>query len=504
MLSPITRAGSVNVEANGDDFWSRHNLAALWSIVAVGALLRLVALGHKGFWLDEIASVSIAQRPSAAFWRFLWHDEGNMALYYVLLRPWLHFGHGEAMVRLLSVLPGVLAIPLMYGLARRLFGLPAGILAAALLALNPCAIASSQEARAYSFLVLGVIGSAYLFVRLIEAPSYRFAFAYAIVAGLTCYFHYFGVLVPATHAIALMVVPRSSRRWRPYLAAAAIFVLLAIPVLWLMHAQDIGHISWVQPPSLLELYHLGVFLAASGGKAVGAVLLALDLTLIGFFLTRMRETFRAASPVSSAKGLPLAGTDSIGWHYALVASSVFSPIVIALVVSTVTPVFYHRYLVICLPGFVLMTAVGALQIPHRQWRTSAIAGVCGLSLVSTVILYKRVTEDWRGAVGYLIATAHPEDRLLCYQPVGSFAVENYLAWLPGGRGVQLPVAVADPAKTNWEQQLHRAPRVWLVLYRAKVDGSDSRIIEQELLKSYNAGVPKVFRGIAVLEYDAKR
>ena len=62
----------------------------IWLIVAVGAVLRLIALGHKSFWIDEIASVSIAQKPGVTFWRFLWHDEGNMALYYVLLRPWLH------------------------------------------------------------------------------------------------------------------------------------------------------------------------------------------------------------------------------------------------------------------------------------------------------------------------------------------------------------------------------------------------------------------------------
>ena len=74
----------------------------LWAIVALGAVLRLVALGHKSFWLDEIASVVITRLPSQAFWSMLWHAEGNMALYYVLLRPWLHFGDGEASVRVLS------------------------------------------------------------------------------------------------------------------------------------------------------------------------------------------------------------------------------------------------------------------------------------------------------------------------------------------------------------------------------------------------------------------
>jgi len=40
----------------------------MWGIVAVGAVLRLIALGHKSFWIDEIASVAIARRAAPAFW----------------------------------------------------------------------------------------------------------------------------------------------------------------------------------------------------------------------------------------------------------------------------------------------------------------------------------------------------------------------------------------------------------------------------------------------------
>ena len=85
----------------------RSTSLLLWATVLVAAALRLIALGRKSFWLDEIASVAISRRPSPVFWHFLWHDEGNMALYYVLLKPWLHFGYAEATVRLLSVIAGV-------------------------------------------------------------------------------------------------------------------------------------------------------------------------------------------------------------------------------------------------------------------------------------------------------------------------------------------------------------------------------------------------------------
>ncbi|HKD86411.1 MAG TPA: glycosyltransferase family 39 protein [Terriglobales bacterium] len=464
----------------------------IWLIAAMGAALRLIALGYKSFWIDEIASVAIARRPAPFFWHFLWHDEGNMALYYVLLRPWLHFGYGEGMIRALSVIPGVASIPVMYLLGRRLFGRVTGILAAALLALSPPAIAVSQGARAYSFVVLAVLLSTYLFVLLIEEPRYDLACWYGVAAGVTCYFHYFGVLVPAAHAISLLALPRDRRPWRPLLSAAAIVAAMAAPILWLIHAQDVGHISWVQSPSLLEVYHLGVFLAANGGKAVGAVLLALESALVGVFVAKFTTLRRD-------------GVDEMQrWRYTLIVSAAFSPIVITLLASIVRPAFYHRFLIICLPGWLLIITIGIEQLRGRTVRVSAIVSVCVLSLVTTVLTYRRVTEDWRGAVTYLIANTHAGDRVLYYQSVGEFAAESYRDWLPGA-GARRPGPIAiDSRHPNWMEQIDQANTVWLVLYRTKLEDADSAAIEADLERRYQRVMQRDFPGITVVEYKLMR
>jgi len=490
----VTRGSGTKAQpASGSGSRIRNGLLALWVIVCVGALLRVIALGHKSFWLDEIASVAISRRPGPVFWHFLWHDEGNMALYYVLLKPWLQLGYGEATVRLLSLIPGILSIPMMYVLGKRLFGREVGILGAALLAVNACAVAVSQEARAYSFVVLLVLLSTYLFVRLIESPnkSYSLAFAYAFAAGLIAYFHYFGVLVPAAHAVSMFALPAKRRPWRPLFLAWAIIILLTFPILWLIHAQDVGHISWLQPPSWLELYHLGVFLAADGGKAVGAVLLSLELLLAGFFLAAFRSVWRD-------------GNDELWrWRYALIASAVATPLVITLLASIARPAFYHRFLIICLPGWLLITAVGASQIRLRPCRMAAILAVCALSLVATVLLYSRLTEDWRAAVMYLIANARPDDRVLYFQSVGQFAGESYRDWLPGGN-ISRPQALGiNPGHTDWQRDVDHAARVWLVLYRAEPGDAEARAIEQELSERYAVGREENFRGVTIVEYDAK-
>jgi len=472
--------------------WSAGNSSlVLWGIVFAGALLRLIALGHKSFWLDETASVRVARRAAPVFWHVLWHDEGNMALYYVLLKPWLHFGYAEGTVRLLSVIPGVLALPLMYLLGERLFGRRVGLLAATFLALNPCAIAVAQEARAYSFLVLAVVLSTYLFALLIEEPGSASALAYAATTALTCYFHYFGVLAPVAHAVSILALPAKRRPWKLLFLAWVTSALLASPILWLMHAQDVRHISWVQPPSLLEAYHLGVFLAANGGKAVGATLLALDLALVALFLGNLKASWRVAED------------DLHRWRYTLVASSFCSPVLITLLISIVRPVFYHRYLIICLPAWILMTSLGAVQGSTGALRRWAFLSVCMLSLVCTFISYRRVTEDWRGVANYLIANAGVSDRVLYYQPDGQFAGESYRDWLPAGNTSRPPAIGIDISNSDWEREIAHAGRVWLVLYRARPNDAEARAIERELSAQREAGTQKNFRGIMVIEYKPR-
>ena len=487
--SSTTKSPSAHAQQAGGDSPVAHSLP-LAGLVILGASLRLIALGQKSFWLDEIASVAISRRPWPVLWHFLWHDEGNMALYYVLLKPWLQLGYSEITVRLFSVLAGIASIALIYILAAHLFGRSTGLLSAALLAISACAIAVSQEARAYSWLVLFVLLSTYLFVHLLETPNRSRALAYAVVAGISCYFHYFGVLVPAAHAVSIAALPSSRRPYRLLVLAWAIIAVIAAPILWLMHAQDAGHLTWVQSPSWLELYHLGVFLAADGGKAVGAVLLALQLILAGFFVKEARDLWRRPQD------------DLLRWRYALILSLLVTPIVITLLVSIIRPAFYHRFLIIVLPAWLIMIAISLLRIPARAWRIAATAVICGLSLVTTVLLYRRPSEDWRGAVTYLAANSRPDDRVLYYQSVGEFAGESYRDGLQpnGPRPQAIGINAANP---DWQSSLDRAARVWLVLYRAKPDEPESLAIQRTLSARYVVIREQDFHGISVIQYDAR-
>ncbi len=135
------------------------------------------------------------------------------------------------------------------------------------------------------------------------------------------------------------------------------------------------------------------------------------------------------------------------WPYALVASGLLTPVVFSLAASVVRPIFFHRFLIICLPAWLLAVAVGASALRQRRMRMLAIAGVCLLSLTSTIISYTRVREDWRGVANYLIAHASSQDRVVYYQGVGNFAAESYRDWLPGGTSNR-PTAVEVSSRSN--------------------------------------------------------
>src|SRR5690348_12544148 len=122
MPEPSVQLRPAPQEASaGSLFAPRARIAVISAITLLSAVLRLLYLGKKSFWLDEIVSVSIARLDPAGFRNIVLSWELNEGLYYALLRGWMRLGQGEFFIRLLSVLPAVAAVPFVYLLGRRLF-----------------------------------------------------------------------------------------------------------------------------------------------------------------------------------------------------------------------------------------------------------------------------------------------------------------------------------------------------------------------------------------------
>ena len=138
---------------------------ALLAIVLIGLFLRLYHVGTQSIWLDEAYSIVLSKMSLSQIMQATGADV-HPPLYYFILHYWVAlFGASAVAVRLLSVLFGVLTIPMVYLVGRQLFNKEAGLVGALILALSWFNIFYSQEARMYTLMVLLVLLFVYFFWR---------------------------------------------------------------------------------------------------------------------------------------------------------------------------------------------------------------------------------------------------------------------------------------------------------------------------------------------------
>ena len=178
-------------------------LACPGTALLVGVLVRLLGLGSKSLWLDEILSVRAAQADFAQFVSGA-IERYHPPLYFVLLAKWMDLGDSPAHLRLLSVICGIAAVGLTAVLARALFGSDVATSAAWLAATSPLLVWYSQEVRDYSLLL---------------------AFVLLGQVGMTCM-----LLEPRSHWWLLFVVGTAGGLYTHYVAVVALFLQLFLAV----------------------------------------------------------------------------------------------------------------------------------------------------------------------------------------------------------------------------------------------------------------------------------
>jgi mannosyltransferase len=393
-------------------FTPRVRIAVISGTTVLAALLRVLYLAKKSFWLDEIVSVSIARLDPAGFRNVVLSWELNEGLYYTLLRGWMHLGQGEFVVRLLSVLPAVAAIPFLYLLGRRLFSETVGMMAAFLLAVNVFNLRYAQEARGYSLFAFLTVLACWFFVRCTDAPQTKGNWAGLVIAlGLGMYAHFFaGFMLPVFWLAAAM--RKGIFPWRRFLISSGIIVFLAIPAVLFVATKNHGQVGWVQPTTWQDLYGLAILLSGRSGL----VLLLLCAAGLLLALVRMLR-------------LPARAERHALWGDALVWMWLVLPVAITVAVSMLKPMFVTRYLIFCLPAFVLLVAAGLDVIRPRLLLAGVLLAITGLSLRGVTDYYRTgfdpPEQDWRGTVHYMLSQTQPGDAVFFYHPLARLAYEYY-------------------------------------------------------------------------------
>jgi mannosyltransferase len=382
----------------------RRHYLLLALIVALGAGLRIAGIGRESLWTDEALTLVLAYWPTGDM--LLQPTDPTPFLYYWLHKLLVPAGAGIVAARSISLVAGLLSIVAIYALGRLAFGRRAGLLAAALLAVWAAHVDYSQEARAYSLLVLLTLVSAagllwwFRESGKVEPSRARYA-ALAVFAAATVLAFYTHLVAIFWIALALQIFVSGTQRKRPghlpeMAAALAAMALLAVPGL-IRLARDMATpdaFHWLPQASPAEFVATtaGLYLPLGlGGLAGTLVWLVVTAALVAPFV-RARPEWPAAAVTFAFLALPL-----LLWLYGFVER----------------PIFMERTILFAIPGMILLiaAAIGTL----RSERVQQLAGTAlvGLFLAATLLQgTTREKEDWRGANSALAARARPGDLIL--------------------------------------------------------------------------------------------
>lgn len=381
--------------------------------------LRVATLNGREFWFDEALSATI----SAMGWKSTLAYVQDMPfehppLYYLILYPWQRLaGASEFALRFFSVFWGVLFIPLLYRLVRRLSDRRLGYGAAFLAALAPFMVAYSQEARMYTLLPCLAVEALYLFLQAIDRPGqpgWWLLYAGVLIAGMATHYLFAGLWLALLVYLLLEWIRR--RREVAWGLLAQVIVLAAV-LGWSYAAPGLrtSLFRLAQGEAAFDLtYKLNKIVPALIlGEVQGAEtpILAILLALGGWVLALGGAwcAFRVGFNASTWRLLMLV------WVIPLLGSLALPYGVLAR---------HLGYTLIALLTFM------ALALRALARRGLALVGIGGLFLlfISSYGLFRHYSDrdgDLRQAMAYLHEKAEPGDLLLIPQPEQRHLMDYY-------------------------------------------------------------------------------
>lgn len=466
--------------------WSPALLVVLLAIVA-GTGLRFWHIGADDFWLDELLSMQTSTgrgwesqalptdqwiehappmariTPDAPWWQ-IWpsmsRQEEMPPLYFLMLRGWRAlFGDGEAAVRSLSAIAGVLGLVLAARAGAILYGSGGAARTAVLAAVAPMAVAMSQEARPYTWAVLFCLAALLAVLHMRQhgiGPWNLLALgACTYLAVLT---HYFAVgPIAAVLLFGLLALRGRPRRWPPVAAAAAAAAVYALtwgPVFLAQRANLLTHAA----EDVATGRTPGQFLAETGyaltfqwvPTLTGWPQLIAAVTMAAALLT---AAWRARRDISMAAG-PI-------WFACWLAMMITVDLATGSQTMTVA-----RYGTLAGPGLFL-TVAGPLS-PRRHGLRNIVAAVVALAcLCSLSAAYQRDRGPWRQTAEAMATVTKPGDVLAVV------ATRSPRWWLgrtlvglsyytPGGVWPGPVVLLTKPPAGALLARLRRSPDLWIV------------------------------------------
>lgn len=410
----------------------------LLGLVLAAFALRVSGLDRQSLWRDEVDAIYFAVRDLNETLSMFVQAAQNGPFYFLALRPWFALmGTWEFVLRFPSAAAGVLSIPLLWQVSRRLLPTPGSdfvpIIAAALLTFNPYQVWYGQEGKMYAAITCLALLSSYFWLAGVEDGRARHWIGYLLTVSAAMYMHLLMVLLIPVHFVwFLLAWPAARRHGRGYILALAGLTLPYLPMVW---------------------WHW--WLLTSPEKLSGFNFTPIDQIAQGLLLNQMRGFITAVDPIwlapiffTGAAGLVLGAgqvaaqrptTDKAdaftlaAWRrISLLLTWFLLPVAMIYLISLRQPVFTERYVIWIGPAAMLALALGLRVLLANSGRAGPILA-SGL-LVYTLVLWGYVNwqqktltikYDLRGAVQYIQAQRTPNDLLILQIPHQEWSFRYY-------------------------------------------------------------------------------
>jgi uncharacterized membrane protein len=482
-------------------------LIVLLSFMALA--IRAIGLDSRPLWLDEAYSAWFASRGWKELWTVVPAYETHPPFYYSLLKLWsAPFGDSAVALRALSVLFGILAIPLAAACAKEQEHLdPTGRpllrvgMAAFLCACSPALVFLDQEARPYPLMAfaysIAILGLLRLLGEFREGMPGRLA-SWAMLAfgtELILWSHSLGALYAFSAAIALaplwLARPKNVERLKRGLTAAILVLLAYLPCLQMVLARttDWGG-EWIDWHGAVLFQLLQLYLVPLDAFNIAAVVAALVIFALG------------ADAIHH-------GLRTRGWNSNRVIVLLWlGPPFLAIIISTLwMPILMPRPMAATLIPASLAISGAVARVRSARLRlgmTTALAAI--LLSMSVQVSLQPPLEPWDKVNIYLSAHVKQGDEVWVYPNDSALALRKtaptpryVLRGIPAeypALGVEGPIRSGSPAVVSLTQdqarRLAAAPEtlkihtIWLVTRQSRIFDPDDDL-PRALLRTRHAG-----------------
>jgi len=459
-----------------------YNLVILALVVILGVALRVYDLGGKSLWTDEVASVRDSESTTSMI------KGAQPPLYYFVLYLFRYMGTNEVILRLPSVIFGILTIALVYKVGKIFFGTKEGLIGAFLLSISTFHVYYSQEARMYTLLALLSLLSFYFFYKSIKENRKTLWFGFILSTLLTLLTHYFGVIVMFVEVVIfILIITQESLPIKTKIKAESKVIRKKTFLIFILSIMIISMLTL--PFFWKEMNRLISRLVPDTQDTLNSSVQPLEFS----FIVKVFSEFSGGSPFSHGGPLfylylffflcgCILSVKQYKKRLVLMLSWIVLPIPLLFLASTRLTVYSEpRYMIYVLPVYLLIISKGITSIPeyvltvstvkaslksliparNHKIRYVAILFIVAVFLGSSITplwgYYNEEKRDWRSVATYLEAKSQVDD-VIVVDPSYFMLPFSYYFNNPKNVSVQMTHGSVSALETIY----YRNSKVWFV------------------------------------------